>query len=357
MSTEDFFAKTQDDGPPRDRYGRPLLFPRGHDPECPECKGKDAMFQPHRRWYTRSSSLSDMLADFGHIQKWRMRYLARSMGYNRDLAMLAAAETYTTGFDKGDEKENRASGKRLDDIIERALDRQGISEKADYGTAVHAWTEPGNDGYVFNDAAADVQSFKDKVTSTGSVILGTELFTANDRWWAAGTFDHLMYVPGYGIVITDKKTSSAVHGHDFAIQLVTYAHADLYDWETDERMTLEEYIASLGWDPGLLNRDQALIWWIKDGRTTLHELDLVEGAQAADRAVWVRDIHRKGTGQKKVDSKVEKALEMERSALLTMIQQADSEAALTNLWNNRALRAVWTEQQHTQAAKARKESL
>ena len=91
MSTADFFEKTLDDGPPRDRYGRPMLFPRGHDPACPECAGKDSLFQPHRRWYTRSSSLSDMLADFGHIQKWRMRYLARSMGYNRDLAMLAAA--------------------------------------------------------------------------------------------------------------------------------------------------------------------------------------------------------------------------------------------------------------------------
>ena len=105
MSTpEDFFAL---DGPPRDRWGRPLLFPRGHDADCADCAGLSPDQQPHRTPYTRASSFADYLDDFSHLHTWEMRYLARGLGRHRDLAMLAAAECYTTGFDKGDEKANR----------------------------------------------------------------------------------------------------------------------------------------------------------------------------------------------------------------------------------------------------------
>lgn len=350
---DDFFELP--DGPPRDQYGRPLLMPAGHDPECPDCKGLPALQQPHRQWYTRSSSLSDMLTDFAHIHKWKMRYLARAMGYHRDLAMLAAAECYTTGFDKGEEAENRASGRRLDDIIERALDRQGIAEKADYGTAVHAWTEPGNDGHVFESAQADVDSFKEAVERTGSVILGTELFVANDTLRTAGTFDHLMWITGYGICITDKKTSSKVDGHNYGIQLATYADEDthLYDWETDTRMTLEDYVAARGWDPALINRKVGIIHWIKDGETSHHEIDLELGREAAGHATWVRDVHRKGTGQRKVDKEIATNLRAAREGLMEGIQCAPDVDTLTRIWNDPELRAVWTDE-HTAAAVARK---
>jgi hypothetical protein len=352
--TDDFFSLP--DGPPRDRWGRPLLIPAasvvGRDLATMRPDEKDELREP----YTRASSLSDYLADFSHLWKWKMRYLARSLGQNSDLALLAASECYTTGFDMGDEKENRASGRRLDDIIERALDRGKISEKADYGTAIHAFTEPGNDGHTDNQRAInDTDSFWTFVNESGCFILGTELFTANDALRVAGTFDHLMFVPGYGIVITDKKTSKDVHGEDFRIQLATYANADLYDWETDQRITLEEFIKRQGWDPDLLDRTKGLIFHIKDGKTEIWELDLAAGLVAAQHAVWVRDHHRKGTHKRRVTDKILKAKADLEVALERWISDAPDEQALGTLWS-RWGKNLWSDR-HTKAAKARKESL
>ena len=342
---DDFFAP---DGPPRDRWGRPMLIPRV--PPKPS--------EPEKRYpYTRASSLADMISNFAHLHKWKMRYLARSLGQNSDLAMLAGAECYTTGFDKGNEKDNRESGKRLDDIINRALDRGKISEKADYGTVVHALTEPGNDGNVDDmRVRADVASFWALLEAKGIQIIGTEVFTANDELMVAGTFDHLCYVPGYGIVITDKKTSSEVHGNTFRIQLATYANADVLDWETDTRMTLEEFIESKGWDPALLNRDKGLIFWIKDGKTELFEVDLKAGKVAAEHAAWVRDYQNKGkhewlrTEEIAADKISEEESTALRGMLLHWIADMPDRASLDALWVR--WQHVWTEA-HTEATKLR----
>lgn len=322
-----------------------MLYPRGVE-----------QIEENREPYTRASSLSDYLADYSHLWKWKFRYLARSLGQNKDLAMLAGAECYTTGFDKGDEKENRASGKRLDEVISRALERGKISEKADYGTVIHALTEPGNDGNVeYDNVAADVASFWEFVNASGVTILGTELFTANDDLRVAGTFDHLMYVPGYGIVITDKKTSSDVHGEDFRIQLATYAGADLYDWETDQRITIRDYIARQGWDPDLYDPTKGLIFWIKNGVTKIYLLDLAAGRTAAEHAVWVRDNHRKGTHKWLVTDKILKARADLEESLERWIGDAPDEATLEVLWH-RWHKTIWNER-HTAAAIKRKGSL
>lgn len=331
-----------DEGPPRDRWGRPLLIPRG---------GTEA----DRRWYTRASSLADKLADFSHVHTWEKRYLARGMGLRPDLCRLAAAEPYTTGFDKGNASENRASGKRLDEIIERALDAVKIHEKADYGTAIHARTEPGNDGTDPDDKQRlDVESCWGLWLDLGVVHLGTEIFTATDATWSAGTFDHLSYVPGLGIVITDKKTSSEVHP-DYDIQLAGYANGDVYDYKTDQRMTLEEYVTSKGWDPALLRRDVGVIWWIKNGRTTAHVLDLTAGWMAAQVAAWVRDNHHTKKSPPPINASLLASSHGLRDGLTSGILAASSPEELLALWNNPANQAIWTAE-HTAAASARKES-
>lgn len=336
-----------DEGPARDRWGRPLLIPRG---------GTEA----DRRAYTRASSLADKISDFAFLHTWEMRYLARGLAQNMDLVRLAAAETYTTGFDKPVDKvalrENQASGKRLDSIIERALDRAKIHEKADYGTAVHGRTEPGNTGADPDKKQyEDVQSCWALWALLGVVHLGTEVFTATDATNTAGTFDHLSYVPGYGICVTDKKTSSGVHA-DYDIQLAGYANGDVYDYTTDTRMTLEEYVASKGWDPALLNREVGFIWWIKDGQTTAHKLDLVEGWKAAQVAAWVRDVHHKKTDPPAMQDEIADNLSAFRAGLLSAITVADNVAELLALWNNPANQAIWTPT-HTAAAADRKKAL
>lgn len=346
MDFADFFDVQL--GPARDRWDRPLLIPRGGS-------------ESDRKPYTRASSLANMIEDHTGVHKWEMRYLAVGLSRRMDLVRLAAGEVYTTGFDKPDDKTNKQSGGRLDEIIERALDTAKIHEKADYGTAVHARTEPGNEGVDPDEMQArDVQSFWDLTRENGLVHIGTELFTANDELGSSGTFDHLTYVPGFGICVTDKKTSKTPK-MSYDVQLTSYAGgpdkaSDIYDVETDQRSTLEIFVESQGWDPALVRRDIGFLFWIKNGKTTMHKLDLNVGWEAAKIAAWVRDNHRKKGVAKNTTSDVSSAVAAQRERLTQEIASAPTTERLNQLWNNRQLQAVWTDD-HTLAAKARMEAL
>jgi hypothetical protein len=257
--------------------GEPLLVPRG-------------MPKNVRARYTRASALSSYIEDVKYIHKWQMRYLAKAMGQNPDLAELAAVEPYSTGLRNpvfGSDKSQ--SGRRLDAIIERALDRAGILEKADRGTAIHAATEPGAP-FVPKHLQASVDSFEEVNRREGIRIIDTERFTANDETMSAGTFDHLVVVPGIpelsGCVIGDKKTGD-YSPHEWAIQLSTYARGEPYNTDTDDRHP---------W-PTDVNLDYAIVWQIDNTAdpvtTRLHVLDIGAGWEAAKHAAWVRDWHKR----------------------------------------------------------------
>ena len=340
---QDFFEPER---PPRDGSGRPLLIPRGV-----------AIADENRRPYTRASGLADHLEEFSFLWKWKMRGLAVGLAQSMDLVRLAAAETYTCGF-TDDVKANRASGRRVDEIIERAMDRAGVDMKADYGTAVHARTEPDNDATGIDPdemQAMDVASCWDLWAELGVVNIGTEIFTACDELMSAGTFDHLSYVPGYGIIVTDKKTSAKAKA-SYDVQLAGYSRSDVYDKDTDQRQTLEEYVAAAGWDPSLINRSVGLIWWIKGGKTQARFLDLDAGWEAAKIAAWIRDNRRNMPVAKDVTGQIRRTVSEQRDTLLTRIQQAATMEDLNRLWGNPAAQAIWTPT-HTEAAKARKEAL
>lgn len=337
----EFFAP---DFPPRDGKGRPMLIPSG-------VERRDENRVP----YSRASSLGDKLEDHIHLWKWKMRGLAVGLAQSMDLIRLAAAENYTCGF-ADDVKANAASGRRVDEVIDRAMDRAGVSMKADYGTAIHARTEPENNGNDPDDKQRiEVESCWDLWADLGVVNIGTEVFTACDELRSAGTFDHLSYVPGYGIVVTDKKTSAKPKA-TYDVQLGSYSRSDVYDPETDERMTLEEYIASLGWDPALLNRSVGIIWWIKNGRTEARFLDLDKGFAGAKVAAWIRD-ERDGMGTApNVTKTIQAAATEQRARLLEALRTAPSAEALMSIWGNPTAQALWTED-HTAAATARKGEL
>lgn len=332
--------------PPRDGSGRPLLIPRGQ-----------ALVDENRVPYTRASGLADHLEDFSFLWKWKMRGLAKGLADRMDLVRLVAAEDYTTGFAE-DEAANRAAGRRIDEVIERALDQSGTDQKADYGTAIHARTEPGNEGTDPDEKQRlDVASCWDLWQTLGVVHLGTEVFTACDELMTAGTFDHLSYVPGYGIVVTDKKTSSKAK-QNYDVQLGGYSRSDVYDKDTDERMTLEEYVALQGWDPALLNRSVGLIWWVKGGRTQARLLDLDNGYRWAQVAATIRDERRPQSARvaKDVTKDIGRTVSEQRDRLLTAITTAPTMESLLSVWNSPAAQAIWTDT-HTAAAKARKEAL
>jgi hypothetical protein len=338
-----FFAPEK---PPRDDSGRPLLVPRGQE-----------ILDSNRVAYTRASGLGDILEEFSFLWKWKMRGLAKGLADSMDLIRLVAAENYTCGFAE-DEKANRAAGRNIDGYIERAMDRAGVDAKADYGTAIHLRTEPGTDAAGSDPDEkqhADAESCWALWREMGVVHLGTEVFTANDVLRSAGTFDHLSYVPGLGIVVTDKKTSSKAKS-TYDIQLANYANADVYDPDTDERQTLEEYIASKGWDPALINREVGIIWWIKNGRTQARELDLVAGWRWAQVAARIRDERRTmGVARDNTKHLLGEAND-QRDLLRQRIQSAQSVEELTTLWSYPAVQAIWTDE-HTQAAKAKREAL
>lgn len=331
--------------PPR-KNGNPLLIPRGVE-----------VLDENRVVYSRASGLADFLEEFSFLWKWKMRGLAKGLSDRMDLVRLVAAETYTCGF-ADDEQANKAAGRNIDQVIERAMDHAGVDMKADYGTAIHLRTEPGNEGTDPDEKQrVDQASCWDLWRELGVVHLGTEIFTACDETRSAGTFDHLSYVPGLGIVVTDKKTSSKAK-QNYDVQLGGYSRSDVYDPQTDLRMTLEEYIESQGWDPRLLNRSVGIIWWVKDGRTQARELDLDNGYEWAKVAARIRDERRPQASR--VAKDVTKALGVtvaeQRASLLRSLSNSNTLEELLYIWNNRAAQAIWTDD-HTIAAKARKEAL
>jgi hypothetical protein len=332
--------------PPRDGSGRPLLIPRGVE-----------IADENRVAYTRASGLADVLEEFGFLWKWKMRGLAKGLADSMDLIRLVAAEDYTCGFAE-DEQANRQAGRNIDQVIERAMDRAGVDMKADYGTAIHLRTEPGNEGTDPDEKQrVDQASCWDLWRELGVVHLGTEVFTACDELRSAGTFDHLSYVPGLGIVVTDKKTSSKAKA-SYDVQLGGYSRSDVYDKDTDQRLTLEEYVEVQGWNPALLNRSVGIIWWVKNGKTQARELDLDNGYEWAKVAARIRDDRRPAASRvaKDVTRSLSKATEEQRIRLLEALSTAPTIDALTLIWNNPTAQAIWTDQ-HTEAAKARKEAL
>lgn len=287
--------------------------------------------------YSSASGLADAISDDGFLHRWEKRYLAIAMGRNEDLAKLAAAETYHTGLEPLDVAEKRASGRRVDDIINRALDRQRIHEKADYGTAFHAFTEPGAPPVPehMTGLAADVVSFEDRLRRECVTIVDTERFTANDTTMSAGTYDHGVRVLGHplltGYVIADKKTGRIDPWH-WEIQIASYANSEFYDTETDERTPMPE---DLNLDYGVVFHTGA-----QTGHTEFYVLDLQRGWANAQIAAAARDAQ--------ADSA--KTITFKPATFLEKLDAVTTKAEARILWSstdNVAERALVTEKAST----------
>lgn len=263
--------------PRRDSRGRPMLLPRGSEVRQP---------------YTRASSLAGYLSgDYG-LARWRMRRLAKGMADSPELVELASALPKLTN----DREQDRNTVRDLDPLIEKALDAGGAYTQAAYGTVVHGHTEPDDDplgmtvpkGPVPPRAEADVMGFFRKVDELCHVILATEVFIANDDLQAAGTFDHVVYVPGVGLVVADKKTGD-LHPNEFVVQLAVYAYGEIYDFRTDERSPLAYRDGHGSMIP--VRTDWGIIYHVEahTGETKVYWVDLVDGLRRARLAVQVRE--------------------------------------------------------------------
>lgn len=256
MSAPDF-TTIGDDPLERDRWGRPKLVPRGGGEKVA---------------YTRASTLAGYLSDSTSLHRWELGLLAKGLADREDLtAMVAGLEPMT-----GERKHDDPIKRKLSGIIDLALEVGGNHVRANYGTAVHSFCEPGNDQPIPERMKADVESFRRLDLN----CVAAEQFVANDTFLSAGSFDMLVDLPGVGIVVGDIKTGQ-IKPCDVAVQLAVYAGGEVYDPETNQRSPL----------PDGLNRDVGLLVHMPagEGKTDLYLVDLIAGRQAAQVAAWVRD--------------------------------------------------------------------
>jgi hypothetical protein len=280
-SLDAFFdlAHDNDDIPPeveRDRWGRPKII------------RPDGVIEA----YTRASTLAGMLEDKSGLHKWQMRNLTRGMGLREDIAAMVAALPGLTGNKEKDAITKAA----LDEYAEAARETAGEHALANWGTAVHGFTENGmqNYPYVPERMQADVASFWDRIQEYRVRQLASELFVVDHRRKVAGRLDELWWTPAYGLTVADKKTGKK-NLHSVLIQLAIYASGEVYDWRTGRSHPLWEHV---GMPQVSFNADVALYVHISRGEahTEVYPMDLTLGNKAADQAVWVREFRRQKEG-------------------------------------------------------------
>jgi hypothetical protein len=167
----------------------------------------------------------------------------------------------------------------------------------------------------------DVESFAVTMERLGVKILDTEVFTANDRLKGAGTVDHVLYVPGFGKVLGDKKTGE-LRQLEHAVQFAIYRFGERYDWENDTRTP---------WDEDL-SADVAFVIDISAGKgtTEFHQVDLRWGLEMAEIAGQVRDGHAAGKFkvERNVNDKILAAHQAEQEMLGEQVMNAGSREEL-----------------------------
>lgn len=352
-----FFGVNPDDyGPPRDRYGRPMLIPTAEYPGLP-AEVRVAADQARRRIeqgekiaandtarvpFTRASSMAGYIADFQALHIWRERRIAKGIAMRPDLAAMAAA---LPPF-KNNSKDDRLTNSRLTEIIDLAAELGQIHEQANWGTAIHSWTDPdARDRLddVHEEYVPDVKAYWAEMDRLGIVQLDSEIFTCNDRLKGAGTVDGIYYVPGYGVVMGDKKTGDT-KPLEFGIQFATYRFGEPYDWETDTRTPWRED----------LNADVALVFDIRKGKGTLdiHEIDLRWGLECAEVAADVRSRHQDSRFKifKKVNDQILAARVQEQMDVFKAIETANGKDELNVIWEQH--QHVWTDE-HAEAGRQR----
>lgn len=248
--------------PRRDRYGRPLIIPKGGDKPIA---------------YTRPTTIADTLDDRHNLELWMQRQVALGLAARPDLvARIATTDT--------------ADKSTLNGICSDARDAAGSSAAANMGTAIHAAVETVNRGGEPPEMFADVVAEYTAALQRHGLTVNTdhvEQFCVNEPVRAAGTFDMIVELDGHNY-IADLKTGSSIawSGRSFAVQLAIYAGASsYYDVATDTHS-----------NPVDVDRDRAIIVHLPaaGGPCTVHWLDIAAGAEALAHALWVRDWRRNG---------------------------------------------------------------
>jgi hypothetical protein len=307
----------------RDRYGRPLIKPKGQSKAVP---------------YTRCTTFVSAFEDTYNLEKWKMRQTAVGLSLREDLRLSVAAH-------KDDKR-------KLDAACEQAMEAAASSSGATKGTALHAMTEQVDRGLELVGVPAeflpDIAAYKDATAELQPVYI--EQLTVHDPWQVAGTPDRVVRYRGKRY-IADLKTGDIEYGcGKIAAQLAMYARSEVYDIATGERTM---HGAEL--DKGLVihlpaGTGTCTVWWI----------DLLAGWEIARTCRDVRERRKlkfKDLTTTFAEAEVDLTTTVAESLEANLEQQilaATSADAIRALWPPNE--AVWTDHL-TQVAKDRIASL
>lgn len=188
----------------RDRYGRPLVIPRGGGRPRP---------------YTRVTTFVKACEDTYNLERWGKRMTALGIVDNPHLALAVAA--------------HREDKDKLNRLCDEATEAAKASASATTGTALHKLTEYVDRGVplpgaIPASAQADLDAYA--AATAAFEVVQLEAFGVLDDLEVAGTCDRIVRWRGQTF-IADLKTGSTI---DFGIgaiaqQLACYARMDLYD--------------------------------------------------------------------------------------------------------------------------------
>ena len=246
-------------GPPRDRWGR-YLIPH---PETGKPTG-----------FTRATTIAKTLEDPTNLTAWAKRMAAIGVAQKPSIAagILAALD----------------DRKRLNDLVEQAIEAAGGTERRELGTALHRIIElvdlgetTAEDNIMFADEINAYVAARDAWQLTS---VHTELIVLNFPLGVAGTADRIYRDRDGQLVIGDLKTGGYLSWLSFAMQMAIYATAThIYDPVTN---------SVTGAPP--IRQDHALIVHLPAGenRCDIHPVSVPIGLDAVLMALEVRRLRK-----------------------------------------------------------------
>jgi len=244
----------------RDRYGRPMVTSPGDGIPTP---------------YTRFSSHGSCLEDRFGLERWKIRTAGKGLSSRADLfAQMAATPADDT--------------KRLDALMDQALEAGGGGYGAGLGTALHEFAENVDNGLMTiadipSPWDADIAAYQRTLADAGLTIEPglVEVSLVHDELQLAGTADRFLRRADGRLVCADLKTGKAIGANPlaYAVQLAAYATSQGYDIATGKR-----------YDIGDVDHQVGLLIHVPAGRGECHliEVDLTLGLEAAHLATVVK---------------------------------------------------------------------
>jgi hypothetical protein len=244
----------------RDRYGRPMVTSVTDGKPIP---------------YTRFSSHGSCLEDRFGLERWKIRTAGKGLSSRADLfAQMAATPADDT--------------KRLDALMDQALEAGGGGYGAGLGTALHEFAENVDNGLMtIADIPApwdaDIAAYQRTLADAGLTIEPglVEVTLVHDGLMLAGTADRFLRRADGRLVCADLKTGKAIGPNPlaYAVQLAAYATSQGYEIETGKR-----------YDIGDVDHEVGLLIHVPAGRGECHliEVDLTLGLEAAHLATVVK---------------------------------------------------------------------